>query len=76
METVTLEEALATFPEIVSKLSTELHQLKIVTPEGSVVVLSEETYENILVTLEFLSTPGLLDGFRDKQLAPCHLDAE
>lgn len=65
METIDLDEALSTFPELIRKLSQESAKVKVTSPEGSVVLLSEETYENLLVTLEFLSAPGLLDGFRN-----------
>ncbi|MCB1113748.1 MAG: hypothetical protein KDK62_03235 [Chlamydiia bacterium] len=67
METIDIEEALSTFPELIQKLSRESHKVKVTSDKGSVVVLSEETYENLLVTLEFLSAPGLLDGFRDSK---------
>ena len=67
METIDLDEALLTFPELIQKLSRESKKVKVTSKEGSVVVLSEETYENLLVTLEFLSAPGLLDGFRESK---------
>jgi antitoxin YefM len=32
--------------------------------QGEVIVMSQEDYENLLETLELLSTPGLLKGVR------------
>lgn len=65
METIDLDEALLTLPEIIERLSRESAKVRVQSPAGSVVMLSEETYEHLLVTLEFLSAPGLLDAFRE-----------
>jgi len=37
-------------------------QFCVTSEEGNVILLPEETYQNILVTLEFLSTPGLMQN--------------
>lgn len=61
MEIIHLDDA--SLPEILERVKHENVQYKVVSPQGSVVILSEETYNNLLVTLECLATPGLLDSF-------------
>lgn len=39
-------------------------QFRISSKEGEVILLSQEDYENLLETLELLSTPGLLKSIR------------
>ncbi|BBO88481.1 type II toxin-antitoxin system Phd/YefM family antitoxin [Desulfosarcina ovata] len=57
---ITATDARRQFFEIV-KGATEKHQIfRIRHPKGSVVMLSEEEYDNLIETLELLSTPGML----------------
>ena len=57
---ITATNARRQFFEIV-KDATEKHQVfRIQHPKGSVVMLSEEEYDNLIETLELLSTPGFL----------------
>lgn len=61
MEIIHLEDA--SLPDILERLKHENVQYKVVSPHGgALVILSEETYDNLLVTLECLATPGLLDS--------------
>lgn len=62
METISAEEAKNRLVELISTMTKERTRYKVTTEEGTIILLPEETYENILVTLEVLSTPGLLDG--------------
>ncbi len=61
METYNLEEAQGQIKELVARTTLENRQFRITSAEGNVVLLSQETYDNLIVTLELLSTPGLMD---------------
>ena len=57
---ITATDARRNFFEIV-KGATEKHQIyRIQHRKGSVVILSEEEYDNLIETLELLSIPGFL----------------
>jgi antitoxin YefM len=57
---ITATDARRQFFDIV-KGATEKHQIyRIRHPKGSVVMLSEEEYDNLIETLELLSIPGIL----------------
>jgi antitoxin YefM len=63
--TVTATEARQHLYELV-KQSVKGHvPIKITSKAGDAVLLSEEDYENLLETLELLSTPGLVDSLRE-----------
>lgn len=61
MDEFTAFEAKERFLECFQQVMEKQQPLRVTSPEGNMILLSEETYQNILVTLEFLSTPGLLD---------------
>jgi antitoxin YefM len=57
---ITATDARRNFFQIV-KGATELHKIyRIQHPKGSVVMLAEEEYDNLVETLELLSIPGFL----------------
>ena len=61
---ITATDARRDFFEIV-KGATEKHQIyRIRHRKGSVVLLSEEEYDNLLETLELLSIPGFLKNLK------------
>lgn len=64
METLTAEEASQNFLKLVALAHQNGQQYRITADEGTVVLLSEETYQNLIVTLELLATPGLMQGVR------------
>lgn len=64
MDAIPLEEAQKQLDTLIAKASKYRQQYCIETPEGNAVLLSEEAYNDILITLEVLSTPGLMDTFR------------
>lgn len=64
METVTAEEAAKNLAKLIASAHQDGHQYRITADEGSVVLLSEETYQNLIVTLELLATPGLMKGLK------------
>lgn len=68
MDTYKLEEAKELLSHLVEKVSVDQKQCRIIADTGNAVLLSEETYDNLLITLELLSTPGLIDGL--KKLEP------
>ena len=62
--TITATDARRDFFEIV-KGATEKHQIyRIQHRKGSVVILSEEEYDNLVETLELLSIPGFLKNLK------------
>ena len=64
MRTMSATEARSNFFEMIQNAVKGHRQFRIVSKRGDVVVLSEEDYENLLETLELLSTPGVLKGVR------------
>jgi len=64
METVTAEEAQKNLRQLMTHAHQDGCQYKITAEEGTVVLLSEETYQNLIVTLELLATPGLMKGIK------------
>jgi len=64
MEMLTAEEAAPKLIKLISSAHQDGHQYRITSEEGTVVLLSEETYQNLIVTLELLATPGLLNGLK------------
>lgn len=61
METITTEEATQNLTQLIASAHLAGQQYRITSEEGSAVLLSEETYQNLIVTLELLATPGLMN---------------
>jgi antitoxin YefM len=64
METMTATEARSNFFGLIKKAVAGHKQFRVTSRQGEVIVMSQEDYENLLETLELLSTPGLLKGVR------------
>ncbi len=64
MNTFTAEEASQNLLKLIQLAQQDNNQFRISSEEGDVVILSEETYQNLMVTLELLSTPGLMNSFK------------
>lgn len=64
METLTAEEAAQNLIQLMALAHQDGRQYRITADEGIVVLLSEETYQNLIVTLELLATPGLMKGLK------------
>ncbi len=64
METLSVEEALESLRKLISYANKDHTHFRITSDEGTIVVLSEESYQNLVVTLEVLATPGLLTGIQ------------
>lgn len=64
MDTMSDSEAKNKLQELIREVVNNRQQFQIVSKDGTVVMLPKETYDNILVTLELLSTPGLLDQLK------------
>ena len=62
MDDITAQEAKDRLLDFIQAATFNNQQFRITSEEGNVILLPEETYQNILVTLEFLSTPGLLEN--------------
>lgn len=64
MEILTAEEAAQNLLQLMALAHQDGRQYRITSKEGTVVLLSEETYQNLIVTLELLATPGLMNGLK------------
>ena len=67
MDNISAQKAMNQLSELIQAATEEKRQYRITSDEGNVILIPEETYENILVTLELLSTPGLLDNLKEEQ---------
>jgi antitoxin YefM len=63
--TVTATEARQHFYDLVRQSVKGHVPIKITSKSGDAVLLSEEDYENLLETLELLSTPGLSKSIQE-----------
>ena len=64
MYTVAASEACDKLQEMIKEAVSNRQQYTITGDDGSVVLLPQETYDNIIITLELLSTPGLMDQIK------------
>jgi PHD/YefM family antitoxin component YafN of YafNO toxin-antitoxin module len=67
MKTLTAEEASQDLFNLIDLVQQDSHQFCITSDIGNAVLLSEESYHSLLVTLELLATPGLMDGLKMTQ---------
>lgn len=51
--------------KLIEQVSSDQKLCRITSDSGNAILLSEETYDNLLITLELLSTPGLIDGLKE-----------
>lgn len=65
METLELGIAQEKLKTLIENATMDQARYVITSEHGSVVLLSQEAYENLMVTLEMLSTPILLDNTPD-----------
>jgi len=61
METITADELQEKTLDVIERSTRDLCQFLVTSSQGSIVILPEETYNRLIVTLELLSTPGLLE---------------
>ena len=64
MRTMSATEARSNFFEMIENAVKGHRQFRIVSKLGDVVVMSKEDYENLLETLELLSTPRVHKGVK------------
>ena len=64
MEILTLEEAAKDLHQFVNLVQKESRQYRITAGDESAVLMSYESYQNLIVTLELLATPGLMNGVK------------
>jgi len=67
MDNIPAQQAKDQLEELIQIATQQRQQFRITSEEGNVIILPEETYENILVTLELLSTPGLMEKIKETQ---------
>ena len=65
METLTAQEAQEKLAALIESASNGQFKYRITSATGNVVLLSEETYQNLLITLEMLSTPIFLENLQE-----------
>ena len=65
MQTISAEVAKEQLGKLIETIISERQHYRITSSEGEVVMLPAETYDNLLVTLELLSTPGLMENVGD-----------
>lgn len=61
MESISSDELQAGLLDVIKSATEKNQQFRVTSPEGAVVLLPEETYNHLIVTLELLSTPGLME---------------
>lgn len=66
METISSDDLKVQISDVIRRATEDLQQFRITSPEGSVVLLPQEMYDRLVVTLELLSTPGLLEMMESK----------
>jgi antitoxin YefM len=66
MDTLSVSEAQEKLEHLIGLAAKDHRHFRISSDEGSVVLLPEETYDNLLVTLELLSTPALMERIRER----------
>ena len=75
MHTLTAEEAKDKLIRIIEDANLENEHFTITSDKGNIVAIPEQTYNNILITLELLSTPGLLDKIKNPEVAEDEAEA-
>ncbi len=68
MKTLSVEEAKQQLETLIASSMNDHDHFRVTSDEGTVVMIPEETYNNIIVTLELLSTPGLFDSIKKKEV--------
>lgn len=69
MDTYSELEATCKLKELLEKVLLERRHCRVTSGSGTVVVMPEDTYQNLSLTLELLSTPGLMESFNMMELA-------
>ena len=64
MKTIQSSKARQNFFAIIKSAIKENDQYRVVHKDGTAVIMSEDDYENLLETLELLSTPGVAKSIR------------
>jgi PHD/YefM family antitoxin component YafN of YafNO toxin-antitoxin module len=62
MDTLTDQEAKDKLDIMIKCAIQDQSKFLITSPEGNVVMISEEAYQNLMITLEMLSTPIFLEN--------------
>ncbi|MDF2550160.1 MAG: hypothetical protein K0S07_1227 [Chlamydiales bacterium] len=62
LKTLKEEEVTGNLAAIIKEAVSERAKFRVTSEEGSIVVLSEESFDHLMITLELLSTPGLLEN--------------
>ncbi|MBB63937.1 MAG: hypothetical protein CMO81_02615 [Waddliaceae bacterium] len=66
METFSKQDAAERLQSILKQCVEDQQRIRITTEEGNVVLLPEETYEQLMLTLEWLATTSFLPSESDE----------
>jgi len=64
MDTLEAHEAQDQLVDLIERAVQDNQQYRLIGPSGAVIMMPEETYDNLIVTLELLSTPGMMETIR------------
>jgi len=64
METISVNEADKKLLNLIAQIQKDNQPLCVTSEEGNIILLSEESHQNLMVTLELLSTPGLMNSLK------------
>lgn len=65
METLNVEVAQEELKKLIEEATTQQSKYLITSDHGNVVLLSEESYKNLLVALEMFSTPFFFENLQE-----------
>ena len=68
MQTLTVEEAQKQLGQILSKAVSTQEKCRISSEEGNIVLMPEEHYEQLMITLEWLATTSLFSEDESTEL--------
>ena len=77
MDTLEAHEAQAQLMTLIENAVQDNQQYRLIGPSGAVIMMPEENYDNLMVTLELLSTPGMMETIRSVnscQVQSCECD--
>lgn len=71
MDTLNAHEAQSQLMKLIEIAIQDNQQYRLISPAGAVIMMPEETYDNLMVTLELLSTPGMMETIRQAGQGQC-----
>lgn len=72
MDTLDAHEMQDQLVNLVERAVQNNQQIRLIGPSGAAILMPEETYDNLMVTLELLSTPGMMETLRQASQCCSH----